>query len=112
MEDQQYDVVSRPRHYASHPRFTCECIEIARLLSFDAGNALKYMWRFEQKNGGEDIKKSLWYLGDLDYAKFNIVWLSDDARAVGVALAEQHVFPFLNLDDRIDSAIGDLLTRP
>lgn len=41
-----------------------ECIEFTRLLNFNLGNAFKYIWRFEHKNGKEDLEKALWYLRD------------------------------------------------
>lgn len=107
----EHDVVNSPRHYTTHPRFTCECIEIARLLAFDPGNALKYLWRHEQKNGGEDVRKSSWYLADLEDAQFPVVWISDAARAIGIALAEEHVFPYLDLEDSLDRDVFDLLSR-
>jgi polyferredoxin len=63
------DPVSHPKHYTSgKAHCECgrkiECIDIARHLDFDLGNALKYIWRSEHKNGAEDIKKAIWYLND------------------------------------------------
>jgi hypothetical protein len=29
------------------------------------GNITKYLWRFKQKNGVEDLKKAQWYLNKL-----------------------------------------------
>lgn len=31
-------------------------------MSFTLGNALKYLWRADLKNGIEDLEKSVWYL--------------------------------------------------
>lgn len=31
----------------------------------DTGQVIKYLWRYEGKNGREDIKKALWYLENL-----------------------------------------------
>jgi hypothetical protein len=39
-----HDPVHHPAHYCGHPS-GIECIEIARLLSFDIGNSVKYVWR-------------------------------------------------------------------
>lgn len=37
-------------------------------------NVIKYLWRFEQKNGIEDVKKAQWYLNKLiDELKANPV---------------------------------------
>jgi hypothetical protein len=33
-------------------------------MSFDMGNAFKYLWRYEHKNGAEDLKKAIWYIQD------------------------------------------------
>ena len=56
--------VNHPKHYASHPSGV-ECIDIAELLSFNLGNALKYLWRAGLKEPTaerEDHEKALWYL--------------------------------------------------
>ena len=41
-----------------------ECIDVTRHMSFNIGNAVKYLWRFQDKNGIEDLKKARWYLED------------------------------------------------
>lgn len=33
--------------------------------AFDTGNALKYILRWKEKNGKEDIEKAIWYLTHL-----------------------------------------------
>jgi len=57
--------INHPAHYTSHPSGV-ECVDIAEHLSFNLGNALKYLWRAGQKGGPEkereDRKKALWYL--------------------------------------------------
>lgn len=55
------DVVKRPSHYTAHPSGV-ECIEITRDLPFVWGNAIKYLWRAELKNGREDLEKALQYI--------------------------------------------------
>ncbi|MFD3594366.1 DUF3310 domain-containing protein [Nocardia sp. NPDC058640] len=55
------DVVNHPAHYSTG-RFTCECIAITRHLTFCAGNAVKYVWRHQEKNGVEDLRKAAVYL--------------------------------------------------
>lgn len=57
------DMVNHPPHYSSHPSGV-ECIEITRHLTFDYGNAFKYVFRAEFKNGREDYDKARWYLDD------------------------------------------------
>lgn len=46
-----------------------ECIDamiqtqgVEDVISFCVCNAFKYIWRWKQKNGKEDLKKALWYL--------------------------------------------------
>lgn len=48
-----------PAHYRSQP---VECIEFTQHLNFCLGNAFKYIWRYAEKNGIEDLKKAEWYL--------------------------------------------------
>ena len=66
-KDREVDHVNHPRHYEN----TCslECIEVMRLTygkravyDFCLCNAFKYMWRFKNKNGKEDLEKANWYL--------------------------------------------------
>lgn len=52
-----------PSHYKSHPS-GIECISITRHMSFNIGNAIKYLWRCDLKNGLEDLKKAAWYIND------------------------------------------------
>lgn len=50
-----------------------ECIDVLEELlqgvsgatAFCLGNCIKYLWRFNQKNGVEDLKKARWYLDKL-----------------------------------------------
>lgn len=60
-EDLQFDVVQKPKHYNTDPS-GFECIELVEHLGFNCGNAVKYVWRKDEKNGLEDVKKSLWYV--------------------------------------------------
>jgi len=63
-----HDPVNSPKHYAD----TCggiECIEAIEasmsteeFKGFLKGNVQKYVWRYAQKNGAEDLKKAKWYL--------------------------------------------------
>lgn len=57
------DMVNHPPHYSAHPS-GIECIEITRDMTFDAGNAVKYVYRADHKNGRQDIEKARWYLRD------------------------------------------------
>lgn len=55
------DNVNHPKHYENGP---FECIELTRLLSFDWGNVAKYCYRWQSKNGVEDLRKAFWYAKD------------------------------------------------
>lgn len=57
------DPVNHPRHYTQHPS-GIECIQITRHMGFNLGNAMKYVWRADLKNGVEDLKKAIWYIED------------------------------------------------
>ena len=63
------DNINHPPHYnQSGIKCACgrqiECIDVTRHKNFNVGNIIKYLWRFEHKNGLEDLKKALWYLND------------------------------------------------
>lgn len=58
------DAVNNPKHYTSHPS-AVECIEITRHLSFNRGNAFKYLFRRNDKGSPmQDLQKALWYIRD------------------------------------------------
>lgn len=60
-----HDAVNHPSHYTQYP---VEVIELTRHMSFDRGNAVKYVARAGFKGGPEkeleDINKAIWYLID------------------------------------------------
>lgn len=56
------DIVNHPPHYTKHPS-GIECIQITEHMSFNLGNALKYIWRADLKGSPiEDLQKARWYL--------------------------------------------------
>ena len=56
------DKVNNPSHYNSHPSGV-ECIQVAEHLNFCLGNAIKYIWRADDKeNDIEDLRKAAWYV--------------------------------------------------
>ena len=58
------DPVNHPKHYNAHPSGV-ECITIARHMSFNLGNVLKYIWRADLKAVPiEDLEKAAFYLRD------------------------------------------------
>ena len=66
-EDNQQVVAEdpiNPSHYRRHPSGV-ECIEITRHLNFNVGNAIKYLWRYQDKGDPvENLKKAQWYIDD------------------------------------------------
>lgn len=61
MKKNKADMVNHPPHYKSHPS-GIECIEVTEHFNFCIGNAIKYLWRSDHKNGIEDLKKAAWYI--------------------------------------------------
>jgi len=62
----EHDPVNSPSHYTSHPS-GIEHIEITRHMSFNVGNAVKYLWRAGLKDGAtdiQDLEKAAWYIAD------------------------------------------------
>jgi len=58
----QHDAVEHPKHYTSHPS-GIECIQVTEHMSFCLGNAIKYLWRADEKGAAiEDLKKAAWYI--------------------------------------------------
>lgn len=64
-----FDSVDRPQHYADSGIQCIEAIEASMseeaLMGFLKGNVMKYVWRYEKKNGLQDLKKAKWYLKEL-----------------------------------------------
>jgi len=52
-----------PHHYA-FDEGVIECIDYIESHAFDflEGNVIKYVTRYQHKNGAEDLKKAKWYL--------------------------------------------------
>jgi hypothetical protein len=58
----EHDPVNKPKHYTTHPSGV-ECIELSEKLSFNLGNAFKYVFRRDDKeNTLQDVSKAEWYL--------------------------------------------------
>ena len=63
--EKSFDIVNNPSHYTDG---SIECIDameaaygIEAVIHFCMCNAFKYQWRFNKKNGEEDIRKAQWY---------------------------------------------------
>lgn len=67
MKSLSNDTVNHPSHYTQGD---IECIEAIKAATVGlegieavcTGNAIKYLWRWKQKNGIEDLKKAIWYV--------------------------------------------------
>lgn len=56
------DKINHPKHYTNHPS-GIECIQITEHMSFNIGNAFKYLWRADEKGAPlDDLKKAKWYI--------------------------------------------------
>ncbi|MCV50082.1 DUF3310 domain-containing protein [Listeria monocytogenes] len=68
------DNVNNPAHYTAGGIETLDYIKakVKDYPSYAAGNILKYVSRYEYKNGIEDLKKAQFYLNDL------IEWMESD----------------------------------
>lgn len=64
------DMVQHPQHYNQGG---IECIDAIKaatvgktgIEAFCVGNVIKYLFRYENKNGLEDVKKAQWYINRL-----------------------------------------------
>lgn len=65
------NMVSHPSHYQSETGL--EVIDVIEAFTFDlkgieatdTGNVIKYICRWKNKNGLQDLKKAMWYLNHL-----------------------------------------------
>lgn len=56
------EAVNHPKHYTGHPSGV-ECITVVEHMGFNLGNAIKYIWRADEKgNALEDLRKAEWYV--------------------------------------------------
>ena len=61
-----FDAVNKPKHYQGK----VECIDaiesaiqgLTGMQAMCTGNAIKYLYRWKQKGGIEDLRKSMWYI--------------------------------------------------
>lgn len=67
VKNENTDNVNNPSHYTSGGIETLDYIKakVKDYPSYAAGNILKYVSRYEYKNGIEDLKKAQFYLNDL-----------------------------------------------
>ncbi len=67
MKNENNDKVNNPAHYTAGGIETLDYIKakVSDYPSYAVGNILKYVSRYEHKNGIEDLKKAQFYLNDL-----------------------------------------------
>ena len=61
----EHDAVSHPAHYTSGGIECIDCIKAAlgeHYIGFLIGNVIKYTYRYQHKNGVDDLKKAAVYL--------------------------------------------------
>ena len=69
-KESNIDMVNHPSHYTQGG---IECIDALKAATVSktgieavcTANAIKYLWRYEEKNGIEDVKKARWYIDRL-----------------------------------------------
>ena len=67
MDENVSDMVNHPQHYTQGG---IECIDALKAATVGkrgieavcVANVIKYLWRYEKKNGIEDIRKAKWYI--------------------------------------------------
>lgn len=70
VKESNVDMVNHPSHYTQGGIECIDCIKSATvgkvgIEAFCVGNAIKYLFRYEEKNGIEDVKKARWYIDRL-----------------------------------------------
>lgn len=67
--DMNYDVVNQPKHYKKYKLETIDNIQNSmthdEFIGYLKGNIKKYLDRYQDKNGVQDLKKARWYLNKL-----------------------------------------------
>lgn len=66
-QDAKPDMVNHPQHYTQGG---IECIDALKAATVGkhgieavcVANIIKYLWRYEEKNGVEDVRKAKWYI--------------------------------------------------
>ena len=67
IDDNGPDMVNHPKHYTQGG---IECIDALKAATVGkrgieavcVANVIKYLWRYEKKNGVEDVRKAKWYI--------------------------------------------------
>lgn len=88
-------IVKHPPHYTKHPSGV-ECIEITENMTFNVGNAAKYIWRNELKHDDKsiDLEKAMFYL-DREIDRIESGKTQPDKITAKVAAVEQTSPPYI-----------------
>ncbi len=70
MYESKDEMVSHPKHYIRGGMETIDVIQaftegLDGIEAYDTGAILKYICRWKQKNGRQDLEKAMWYLQHL-----------------------------------------------
>lgn len=57
--------IKKPQRYNKRGNLECWDVILDQEMDFLEGNVLKYLWRYKEKNGVEDLKKAKIYLDKL-----------------------------------------------
>lgn len=87
LEHEKVDMVNHPPHYISETGL--EVIDVIEAFTFnlkgieatDTGNVIKYICRWKEKNGIEDLKKAQWYINHLIKHLEKLEGESDESKA-------------------------------
>lgn len=83
MRANDIDNVKNPKYYSNGCSIECiDSMEIAfgadKLVTFCIMNTYKYVWRYKNKNGVEDLKKAQWYLDKIEEIENRSVYCMND----------------------------------
>ena len=106
-ENKKVDMVSHPPHYEGST--SLECIECMRLIFGDKAvfyfclcNAFKYMWRYKNKNGEEDVNKTQWYLDYVGHEiEVNGEYVSEEIKQLHNRLTDLYI----HISDKIANGL-------
>jgi len=96
--------INHPPHYLGHPSGV-ECIEITEHMTFNLGNAVKYIWRAGVKDPDvlTDLQKAKWYI-DREILRLAKEKIDEHKESVARAKARSQVVPE---SPRRDDQAGD-----
>lgn len=64
-KESKLEEIKKPARYNKKGKLECWDVILDQEMNFLEGNILKYLWRYKEKNGVEDLKKARVYLDKL-----------------------------------------------